>query len=367
MIRVFGLILLAVTISTGVTNAVPKFALRTGMLCQGCHFNPTGGLLRNSGGWAYGKNLLPMKSSEEKLSSRFGQNFYFGMDMRNQFLLQRTDSTEKLDFHRMTTSLYLGATFSNEISALLKYDVQNSFYEGYIIASVLPNNSYIKAGTFLPNFGLRIDDHTAYTRGGDLGILSPLNQRRGLIFQPGYAETGIELGGYLTDNILVTASVGQPFSIPFVKEPSYTGSVMFFPSLSKTINLLFGASYSAYKELGSVGPRPVNLYGGFLSIGVADLVLAGEYVIAEDYLARGQKSNAMMFKTAYNVINGLDVVLRYDRFDPGSVANDERSRLVAGLEIFPYSFIELRPQYRFQFEDPAVQNDSFLIQIHIYY
>jgi hypothetical protein len=368
MRRVFKLILITILVSAGFTNALPKFSIRTGLTCQGCHINPTGGLMRNNGGYAYGKNLLPMKSSDAKISNKFGQNFYFGLDMRNQLLLQRTDSTERLDFHRMTTALYLGLDLSDKISGLFKYDVENLFYEGYVIASVLPNKSYIKAGTFLPNFGLRLDDHTAYTRGGDAGFLTPMNRGRGLIFRPGYAETGIELGGYIKDFLLLTASVGQPLQVPFIKEPSYTGSVMFYPSLSKTVNLLFGGSYSSLKIIAGQGSRPVSMYGGFLGIGIADLVLAGEYDFAEDYQLRGTTSNALMLKAAYTVLRGLDVVLRYDLFDPGSDdINDESSRLIAGLEIFPFSFIEIRPEYRFQFENPEVLNDAFLIQLHLYY
>ena len=46
---------------------------------------------------------------------------------------------------------------------------------------------------------------------------------------------------------------------------------------------------------------------------------------------------------------------------------DELSRWVLGLQFFPYSFIEVRPEYRIQMENPDISNNSFLIQFHFYY
>jgi hypothetical protein len=76
----------------------------------------------------------------------------------------------------------------------------------------------------------------------------------------------------------------------------------------------------------------------------------------------------MMVEVAYRVIKGLEAVVRLDRFDPNSdFRSDESTRVVVGLEIFPFSFIEIRPQYRIQMEDPSIENDSALIQLHIWY
>jgi len=75
-----------------------------------------------------------------------------------------------------------------------------------------------------------------------------------------------------------------------------------------------------------------------------------------------------MIEAAYQVIKGLDAVVRYDRFDPlADVENEELSRIIVGFEIFPWSFIEIRPQYRIQMEDPSVDNDAFVLQFHFWY
>ena len=75
-----------------------------------------------------------------------------------------------------------------------------------------------------------------------------------------------------------------------------------------------------------------------------------------------------MLEAAYNFTDGVELVLRYDRFDPlTDREKDELSRLIIGFELHPYSFIEIRPQYRMQMEDPKIANDSFVVQFHLYY
>jgi hypothetical protein len=65
---------------------------------------------------------------------------------------------------------------------------------------------------------------------------------------------------------------------------------------------------------------------------------------------------------------GLDAVARFDRFDPNTnVSSDEFSHLLFGLEFFPYSFVELRPQFRINLENPEVNNNAFVLQFHLWY
>jgi len=96
--------------------------------------------------------------------------------------------------------------------------------------------------------------------------------------------------------------------------------------------------------------------------------LTGEYDIAKDLTQNNATAKALMVQGTYQVVKGLEAVVRYDRFDPNKdVSNDELSRWVIGFEFYPYSFIEVRPQYRIQMETPAVDNNSFVLQFHFYY
>lgn len=365
------IVLLFISIQ-GINYSIPRFALRMGAQCADCHVNPTGGQLRNDGGFKVGKNVLPMFSAHEefKADNKIGENIYFGLDYRTQYLYSQEFG--KSDFQKMTGSVYTGVNVTDKLDIYGRYDFIFQIWEAYAVGHFLPNNSYIKAGTFLPNFGIRIDDHTAYTRGGDLGVLFATGISQGLIYEPRYTETGVELGIYLSDFAFLTASVGNPHERQFETDPSYTASLQLTPTIANSVALLIGGSYSTFKgilaPLARTSYPKVNMFGGFLGIGIDDFTLLGEYDIADDYLVQNSSSSALMVEAAYQIVKGLEAVVRYDRFDPNTeIDKDDLSRYVIGLDFYPYSFIEILPQYRIQMENPDVDNDSFVLQFHFYY
>lgn len=360
----------------GESQALPRFSLKGGAVCQDCHVNPTGGELRTDRGWNFGKKFLPMNSQEKEeflMTNRIGENIYFGLDLRGQYLVRTTEENTRTDFQRMNASIYTAIDLSDKISVQARYDFIQQIYEGYAVARILPNDSYIKGGTFSPNYGVRIDDHTAYTRGGDLGLLFATGNRQGLIYEPRYVESGAEVGVYFDEYAFLTASVGNPRTQLFQTDPSYTANLMITPPTGEDVHLFVGGSYSNFKDqrftpsFQTIYPE-VQMYGGYLGFGAAGFTLIGEYDFANDLTGTDIKSGALMIEASYRIIRGLDAVIRYDRFDPDSdIEKDEVSRVVFGFEFFPYSFIEIRPQFRLQMEDPDVNNNSFVIQSHIYY
>jgi hypothetical protein len=368
--------LLPVLISLLLTDgySLPRFSLRGGGGdCLSCHVNPTGGNMRNRSGWSFGKNVLPMISprSDFEMSNRIGDNIQFGLDFRGQALLRMRDKTE-FGIHRMTGSVYTNVDLSEEISVFARYDFIQDIWEAYGIAHILPNNSYIKGGTFQPNFGIRLDDHTAYTKGGDLGLIT--NARAGLIYDPRYNETGVELGFYFGELALLTASVGNPRSdIPFFpnSDLSWTANLKVSPAIGENAALFFGGSFASFR-----GPLPpafsnypaVKMFGGYAGFGFGDLTIMGEFDIANDLNFKDSSSTALMIEAAYRIIKGLELVVRLDRFDFNTdIEKDELTRVIIGFEIFPFSFIEIRPQYRIQMEEPSIDNNSALLQFHIWY
>ncbi|MDO8550066.1 MAG: hypothetical protein Q7S39_07960 [Ignavibacteria bacterium] len=356
-------------------QSLPRFSLRGGGGdCVGCHVNPTGGNMRNEGGWGFGKNVLPMNTPEDDfaMSNKIGDNIQFGLDLRGQTLLMMTSERKRIDFQKMTGSIYTNIDLSEKIKVFTRYDFIQQIWEAYGVAHILPNNSYIKGGTFQSNYGIRLDDHTAYTRGGDLGLLFSTNVKTGLIYDPRYVETGLELGFYFDEFAFLTASVGNPRSSLFLYDPVYTANLKIQPNIGDDKSLFLGGSIAAFRGLiiplfGRVFPE-VKMYGGYVGFGIGDFTIMGEYDMANDYLFKDSASTALMVEVAYRVIKGLEAVVRLDRFDPNSkFEKDEYTRVIIGFEIFPYSFIEIKPQYRIQMEDPSIYNDSALIQFHIWY
>lgn len=346
------------------TDALPRYALKLGDNCASCHVNPTGGNMRNLNGWHFGKNLLGMYTPHDKkfkLSPQLNENISFGLDYRTQFLYSQ--EKEKTDFQEMTGSIYADVGIGEKINVFARYDFINFIWEGYAVAKILPNDGYIKVGTFQPNYGIRLDDHTAYTRGGDFFLLFTQGARQGLLYDPFYRETGIEFGLNFAGISNFTFSAGKnSANTSFRADPTYTARLEFTPRIGE-LGILLGAS-SVITHL----PRRSNLIGGFFGIGFGDFALLAQYDVAEDLRAIDTKSNFMMTQASYQIMGGLEAIVRYDKIDPdNAVEKDEISRLVVGFEFFPYSFIEIRPQYRFIFEDEGVDNNSAVIQLHFWY
>jgi hypothetical protein len=263
----------------------------------------------------------------------------------------------------MTGSLYGRIGLSKKINILTRYDFVNDIWEAFGVANILPNNGYIKAGSFQPNFGIRIDDHTAYTRGGDFFLLFQNGARTGLIYNPFYVEAGIELGFYISDFAFLTTSYGANVNDrTLVKDPTYTARLELDPSIGK-VGLLLGGSYAAAKV-----PQTTDMYGGFAGIGYDRLSLLAEFDIANDLLAADTKSHMLMIEAAYIIIVGLEAYARYDWLDVNiDMDKDEIAHLIFGFEFVPYSFIEIRPQFRLIIEDPGLDNNSVVIQFHFWY
>jgi hypothetical protein len=253
---------------------------------------------------------------------------------------------------------------ADNINVLGRYDFVNEIWEAYGVAHILPNNSYIKVGSFQPNYGIRMDDHTAYTRGGDYFLLATTGRNTGLIYNPFYTEAGIETGIFISDFALLTASAGANLysNATLSKDPTYTSRLELTPSIGK-VGLLFGGSYTAVKL-----PRTADFYGGFFGLGYDRFSLLAEYDQAENVQAADIKSSMIMTEAAFVIIVGLELVVRYDWIDPNKdLDNDEISRIIGGFEWFPYAFIEVRPQYRYIIEEPSIDNNSFVLQFHFWY
>lgn len=341
--------------------AIPRFALMRGNQCKDCHSNPTGGIIRNKDGWTYGKNNLRMfRSSKIEISPSLNENISVGFDFRFQYLYSQ--ELKKTDFHKMAGGVYTNFELSDELNFVTSYDIYRGNFEGYGILKVLPFDGYLKIGSFSPNFGIRLDDHTAYTRNGDAGVLSS-TPAQGLIFSSGYSQTGVELGFSPIDFSLVTISAGQD-KFPFRQDLSYIGKFELTPSFD-VFNILFGSSFGIFRG----NQDKFNLLSVFSGIGLKQFSLLAEFVNAKNYVASEVNSQVWMIETSYRIRNGIDFVARYDRIVPDlNHKKNYSSHLIFGFDLFPYSFFEIKPQFRINLEAPKVEkNNSFVLQFHFWY
>ena len=350
--------------------ALPRFALTTGAKCASCHVNPTGGQMRNEYGISYSTDKLPLetlKDSDFTYSGKLNDNISIGGDYRSQ-LIYDIDS-KRSTLHAMTTTLYGAFKLNTKVTFFYKQDLLNTAYgnrsgpEVFAIAKILPGGWYIKGGDFLPEYGWRLDDHTSPTRGGDLIAIG------GLMWQPNYKDIGVEIGGYAGGLFLAGGlfnGTGNFQKLDFSSDKAYSGRMEFMGNVSD-INFRVGASGYGFKNY--------NLYGLTAGIGGERVALFGEldwsknrFSPGNGAITEGVTQMAAFAELDYLLVQGVWLVGRYGVFDANQgIADNEVKQLTLGFELFPYSFVELRPQYRINLETPSASNDYGLVQMHVWF
>jgi hypothetical protein len=230
-------------------------------------------------------------------------------------------------------------------------------------------------GSFLPEYGWRGDDHTSFVRGGNLGRLSGLQPNSGLIFLPNYKDLGIEMGG-VSGNFTITAGIfngtGNSTPVDFRKQKAAVARVEYVASV-EGINLRLGAS--------GYGFRNYRMGGFTLGAAYGDVVLMTEVDWTHDRLSGGtvvDGENAMALSTELDVkaVQGLWCIAKHEFFDPlQGVENVETApsgnsiqRIILGVEFFPYGNVEIRPQLRYNIEQPELSgNNQYIVQLHCWF
>jgi hypothetical protein len=342
-------------------NAVPRFSSRTGWKCQACHVNPSGGGMRSPGGVTYGREELPVPTwSDEFQLDDFSTNLTdfvsIGADVRTLFFYQQETPDDRNAFFQMQGDIYLNLKLAKKVNVYF----DKGLYDGFELfgqVNLLPANGYIKAGKFVPNYGLKLDEHRAYIR-----EFTGLSQETGTPFYTG-AEVGISPGPATITAGGYNSSEGRGTGIDSRKALLGRAEGLF--NVAEDLNLGIGANI-LYKNV--MGGK-TNFYGAFASFSYKDFTIIGEGDILKSDVG-GEKVEAVVIygEADYMVVQGVDLKVIYDFFDPDrELATGSFSRYSFGFEFFPMSGVEVRPLYRVIKEDPIeVDNDEFHLLVHFY-
>jgi hypothetical protein len=357
-------------------RALPRFALMTGAKCGSCHVNPTGGQMRNEYGMSFSMEKLPLEATRDtefSISTKINDNISVGGDYRSQFIYDA--GTKSSSFQAMTTTLYGAVRVHPKITFYYKQDIINSAYQAlsgpevFVLARILPGGWYIKGGEFLPEYGWRLDDHTSYTRGGDLGFIASLGYQPGLLFIPNYKDIGVEVGGSAGD-LLLTAGVfngtGNTAPIGFSGDKAWVGKAEYAGSASDFHFRLGGSVY---------GFSDFKMYGVHSGFGIGSVVVTGEldwtrnvFSPFTNTITRGPRAMAAYAEADIQAVQGVWLTGKFDIFDPDQgVPDNEVKRITFGFEFFPYYYVEVRPQYRINLETPRIDNDQLVVQMHAWF
>jgi hypothetical protein len=347
--------------------ALPRFAAYTGSKCQSCHVNPSGGGMRTPFGAQFGREELPVPEWSDDLGledlAKLVPGFLgVGADFRTLYIARQIPdsagnaSRTQDEFWQMQGDIYFNFRIAKKVNLYFKKGLYSGF-EAFGLLHVLPANGHVKVGKFVPNYGLRLDDHTAFIR-----------RYTGFSPETGRPEiTGLEAAvapGPMTIGAGVY-NAADGFGATGGSEKAFLGR----------LEGMFGLSEKAFVGLGANVFRrnqasgSVTLYGGFGSIGLGRLTLLGEGDVLRSAGPSLTTTGVLLYGEAnYTVVDGLDLKVAYDFYDADKdLKSGATSRYSIGAEFFPLSGVEVRPMYRIITEDPKdLADNEFHLLFHIY-
>jgi len=216
---------------------------------------------------------------------------------------------------------------------------------------------HLKIGKFVPNYGLRLDDHTAFIR--TYTGFSPEGGRPELTG----LEAGISPGPVMVSGGVFNAQDG--FGGTAGSEKAYLGRAEGIFGIAKDVSVGIGADvFHRQQATGSV-----TLYGGFGSFSIGKLTILGEGdLVRSRYTARTQTGVLVYGEADYTIVDGVDVLVAYDFYDPDKdIKSGTLSRYSVGVGFIPFGGVEVRPIYRIIQEDPVnAKNNELHVLFHIY-
>jgi hypothetical protein len=372
---------LAVVATLGMASkaaAYPHFQLSTGSeRCSSCHYSPAGGgLLNGYGRYESGETVsrenFPWASgpaADDDIKFLHGLVdlpgwIDFGGDFRGAVLTNKVsgDTDREWLVIPMQADLYgrvRVADFSANATVGLRgfarpKDAPASSYvvsrEHYLMWA--PGDFYVRAGRFMPLFGLRLADHTAYVR-RYLGLN---------LLEESYGAGA----GYVVDRWEVHAT---GFSLnPLRAEASdERGAALYSEARAGPTawggSFRFGDSESARRLTGGLT--------GKVFLEPLDLVFLGEADLTHQTFAGvangGRNQLATYAGLVYRPWRGVYLGGAYELFDEDLAVRDvERHGLGLWLAYHPRAHFELLLASRYQFVGPEDQASVAMLMLHYY-
>jgi hypothetical protein len=214
---VLSFLLLCAGLGSKIAWAFPEMVRHNYTQCTSCHVSPTGGALLNSYGRQQAAELLSTWSSENEeqfLHSKVGKDLadkglLFGGDVRWIQTYIKNDNREKARSFPMMAN-FIGAYQSDRFTAVVSVGEVHEQNKGGVHGNFKASEYYgllnitdevaVRAGRFLPAFGVNMPDHS-------------LNSRYMIGFIPILRFDTVE-ASYLSENwTIIAAAARTPLSI----------------------------------------------------------------------------------------------------------------------------------------------------------
>lgn len=358
--------MIALVLAASIAQAEPYMAVREGLPCGQCHINRTGGGLRTGFGNVYAQTALPAWTWGEHVgtvvSGDLAEAVAVGANLRlNHTTVLPEESvyqgevigTQELEqsFSIPEGNLYLALNLLPDRVRVYFDQTVAPFFglrEAVILIEDLPAGSYVKAGQLLQPYGLRIlDDDASIRTVTQVRYDTPqLGLEAGIDHKPVHVAVATTNGGGTGLGGKVTG----------------TGAVVFR-------RFRLGASGAWVDEtVDDEEPARRWLGGGYGGVSIGRLTLLGE-VDAVVTSADDRTQLAALAEGDLLVARGVNAKLAYDWHDRNAaVAENHRSRVVGGLELFPAQFVQVSLLYHLRLDLPqapaADRADRLVAQLH---
>ena len=371
MMKFYFYLILILTLNLSSSFALPRFAVANGASCIACHVNPTGSGMRNShGNDVVALEELPLErwlnKGDENWDGYITENMQIGGDLRLQGIQYNNTDGRKTAFFPMQADLYTNLKLNKNAVIFTKIGVKGGGTIGmeyWALISNLPRKAWLRVGRTLPNYGLRVDDHTSFIRGGNLGKTSVGLDKEGLLFTPYLDPPAIlELGVPISSKLEWTASLSTSLINANQEMNNLSSKLTHRGSFGDNISYRAGSSYMHEDNFNMVGVSGGISYGNFTWTFAADQ--------AENWID-GTTSLALYDELAWEIVQGIQLIGKYDFFDPKTEWTDGAvSRYTIGAEIYPLNIMEIKLQIRMNdvdMENAANKDPEYLIQTHLYF
>ncbi len=379
LLTVLTVVLAALALQTvWVSNvlAKPEFTARSQTPCWSCHTNPYGGGVRTEEGLGF-EQAQSLAVTQNWLNTKYpGYTFnpiinnmvQLGADAWIMFHNEQVETVNpegdeetknSSSFFFMEGNIYGDARLLPILHLVAGYDVATNTTETFGLLDGLPIGLYIKAGRFMPPFGLRMDDHTAFTR-------APLG------FNTLAMDTGIEVGIRPGPAYVMAALTNGNLGVSgFDYDGNYyaatvQGGVRFW-------KFIVGGSFFHNTRDSMIR----EAYGPYLMFGIGPFAYIGEFDLFDQENAGPVNpedgSNwahgwTMIHHVDVEIIRGLSLQARYNYFEPNQdIDEDEYYQITGGVNIFPLPFLEFDAQYRYNGEEESIANDEYLAHAHVFF
>jgi hypothetical protein len=371
------LVTLLVVAGVHTAHAYPQYQLARDQMCASCHLSPAGGNLLNENGYAVAEGVSQLGTAPEFMYGKIPTPSWLalGGDFRGATGYLKTPENVLATFP-MQIELYAAATLPSGLSLHLTFGPRPSTVgneaathvwgrEDYLMWQQKPGETeglYVRAGRFMPVIGLRLAEHTVYTRRYGGTAL--------------WAETYGLAAEYVTQKLEVHAT-------GFIKDPlldtpeHYSGGAGYV-ELRPTETLAVGA-----ETMVEVSKADKRYRGGLTSklyVPSADLLLQGELQLVNQVIdspdGRGAPVQFVSYLLASRMLGEfllLDV--GFGHFDPSmklgskhpGVAGDERTCVDLNFHYFTTSHVEFVLNSRYEsigFGDGGKPGAYAILQMH---